>query len=86
MMMNGDLIKKATSTEQGELPATVASDSKLNNAAKINYLYLAALARKPTSAEIDAGQRAARRSRKGDPAAALARHVVGACSTATSSF
>ncbi len=52
MMMNGELIKQATNTEKGSFLHRVASDAKLTNAAKINYLYLAALARKPTPQEI----------------------------------
>jgi hypothetical protein len=51
MMMNGDLVKRATSTDKGGFLQQIASDAKMNNAAKISYLYLAALARKPTGAE-----------------------------------
>jgi Protein of unknown function (DUF1549)/Protein of unknown function (DUF1553) len=52
MMMNGELVKKATSIEKGSFLYRVATDSKMNNAAKIRHLYLAALARRPTSREI----------------------------------
>ncbi len=70
MMMNGDLITKATSTEKGGFLHRVASDPKMNNAAKIHYLYLAALARKPTPQEIALANDLLL-LRKGDPAAAL---------------
>jgi len=51
MMMNGDLVQRATSTDAGGFLHQIAADPKMNNAAKITHLYLAALARKPTSAE-----------------------------------
>ena len=54
MMWNGDLIKKATSTEPGGFLEQIAANGKLNNAAKINYLYLAGLSRKPSRAEVAA--------------------------------
>lgn len=52
MMMNGELIKKATSSAPGSFLHKIATDSQLNNEAKINYLYQAALARKPSRDEI----------------------------------
>jgi hypothetical protein len=52
MMMNGDLIAKATSSEQGGRLHRMASDPNLTNAVRIQRLYLAALARKPTAQEI----------------------------------
>jgi hypothetical protein len=52
MMMNGDMIKKATSIESGSFLFRLAGDAKMSNAAKINYLYMAALARKPASGEV----------------------------------
>jgi hypothetical protein len=52
MMMNGDMIKKATSIESGGFLYRLAGDGKMSNAAKISYLYLAALARKPTNSEV----------------------------------
>ena len=52
MMMNGELMSKATSIEKGSFLYRVAKDAKMNNAAKINRLYLAALARRPTSQEV----------------------------------
>ena len=51
MMFNGELIKKATSGEKGSFLHAVAN-SKLSNAQKISYLYLAALARQPSSREV----------------------------------
>lgn len=70
MMMNGELIKKATSVEKGSFLYRVATDSKMKNAAKINHLYLAALARRPTSLEILLANELLRQ-RKGDAVAAL---------------
>lgn len=52
MMMNGDLMEKATSIEKGSFLHRVATDGKMNNAAKIRRLYEAALARQPNGAEI----------------------------------
>ncbi len=52
MMMNGDLMSKATSTDKGSFLYRVAGDTKMTNAAKIRRLYLAALARKPTTQEV----------------------------------
>jgi hypothetical protein len=52
MMMNGEMIHRATSAEQGSLLWTVARDNRLGNPQKINYLYMAALARRPTAAEV----------------------------------
>ena len=70
MMMNGELIKKATSIEKGSFLYRVATDAKMKNAAKIRHLYLAALARRPTSREIALANDLLR-SRKGNAAAAL---------------
>jgi len=52
MMMNGEMMQKATSVDKGSFLYRVASDAKLKNAAKIQHLYLAALSRKPTPQEI----------------------------------
>ncbi len=52
MMMNGDLMEKATSIAKGSFLYRVASDAKMNNAAKIRRLYEAALARQPSTREI----------------------------------
>jgi hypothetical protein len=70
MMMNGDLIKKATSVEKGGFLHRVATDGKMNNAAKINHLYLAALARRPSPQEIALANELLK-LRKGDAVAAL---------------
>ena len=52
MMMNGELVKKATSSDKGSFLYRIATDPKKNNAQRINYLYEAALARIPTKDEI----------------------------------
>jgi hypothetical protein len=70
MMMNGDLMNKATSVEKGSFLHRVASDAKMTPAAKINRLYLAALARRPTAQEIALANELLL-ARKGDAAAAL---------------
>jgi len=54
MMMNGDLMKKAIGTDKGSFLEEVANNPKLNNTAKINFLFLAAMARKPTANEASA--------------------------------
>ncbi len=70
MMMNGDLVKRATSTDKGSFLYRVAANEKMNNAAKTNLLYLAALARKPTAQEVNLANDLLR-LRKGDAGAAL---------------
>jgi hypothetical protein len=70
MMMNGDLVKRATDVAKGSFLHRVATDSKMKNAAKINHLYLAALARLPSSQEV-ALANDLMRWHKGDAAAAL---------------
>jgi hypothetical protein len=52
-LMNGDLVRRATGNERGSMLARVAGDPKLDNADKINYLYLAALSRLPTRQELN---------------------------------
>lgn len=52
MMFNGDLIKKATSIEQGEFLQMVAADPSFNPSQKIGYLFQAALGRNPTKDEV----------------------------------
>jgi hypothetical protein len=52
MMMNGELIRQAVSLDQGGFLWRVAS-SKDPSAKKINYLFLAGLARNATQREID---------------------------------
>jgi hypothetical protein len=70
MMMNGDLVNKATSVDKGSFLERVSKDAKMNNAAKIQHLYLAALARRPTTQEIALANELMV-LRKGDPIAAL---------------
>jgi hypothetical protein len=55
MMMNGDLVKKATSGEKGSYLERLAA-SNLKDGDKINHLYLAALSRKPTRGELGLAQ------------------------------
>jgi len=69
MMFNGDLIKKATSIEKGSFLTTVAT-SNLKPAAKIEYLFQAAVARTPNNAELDIANKLLV-ARKGDAPAAL---------------
>ena len=69
MMFNGDLTKKATTVDKGGFLDEVAKDGS-NNSAKINALYMAALARKPSSREIKTAN-AIMVARKGDAVAAL---------------
>ena len=69
MMFNGDLIKKATGTDKGSFLETIAA-SNLKPAAKIEYIFEAALSRSPTGREIDAANQILA-WRKGDTAAAL---------------
>lgn len=52
LLMNGQLIKQATSAETGSFLERLASDEQLSPDAKIRYLYSAALARLPTKTEI----------------------------------
>lgn len=52
MMMNGDLIVKATNCEPGTFLHSVATGN-MKDAQRIPYLYLAAFARKPTKIELD---------------------------------
>jgi hypothetical protein len=51
-LMNGDLVRRATGNQKGSMLYQVAWDSKMDNAEKIRYLYLAALARVPTRQEL----------------------------------
>ncbi|MFM8379120.1 MAG: DUF1549 and DUF1553 domain-containing protein [Planctomycetia bacterium] len=69
MMFNGDLVKVATSTGKGGfLDRVAASGGK--NAAKIDALYMAALARKPSAKEVAAANKLMQ-DRKGDAVGAL---------------
>ena len=69
MMFNGDLIKVATSTGKGGFLDRVASTGT-KNAAKIDAIYLAALARKPSAKEV-AKANDLMAARKGDAVGAL---------------
>ncbi|MCR9118834.1 MAG: DUF1553 domain-containing protein, partial [bacterium] len=69
MMFNGDLIKKATSQEKGSFLSTIAA-SKLKPTEKINYLFMAGLARSPNRDEL-AVANSLLYARKGDYTAAL---------------
>lgn len=51
MLFNGDLVKAATGLDRGSFLDQVATASR-KNADKINTLYLAALARRPSPAEV----------------------------------
>ena len=69
MMFNGDLVKTATSTGKGGFLDRVAT-SDLTNAQRIDALYTAALARKPTRKEIKIANQMMV-ARKGDALGAL---------------
>jgi hypothetical protein len=51
MMFNGDLVKRATNLDKGSFLQKVASSS-MRPSEKIDYLFMAALARKPSSREL----------------------------------
>lgn len=70
MMMNGELIRQATSIDSGSFLSRIAKDSKLNNAQKINYLYMSALARMPEREELALSNKLLA-VREGDVSAAL---------------
>ena len=69
MMFNGDLIKNAVATGKGGFLDRVASSS-MPNAGKIETLYMAALARKPSGSELAMANRMVA-ARKGDVIGAL---------------
>jgi len=52
MMFNGDLIKNATNMEKGSFLWDVANNERASSTQKIEYLFMAAMARKPTRQEI----------------------------------
>lgn len=52
MLMNGDLVKKAISSEPGNFLHTLAA-SNLKPGEKVQYLFEAAVARRPTSKEVE---------------------------------
>ena len=69
MMMNGDLIKNATSLDKGGfLNKMITGNMKPHS--RIDHLYLAALARKPTKQEMAIANQLLS-ARGGDPAAAM---------------
>jgi len=70
MMMNGDLMRTATTVEDGSFLHTVASRSDWDDPTKIGHLYLAALGRQPTTREANMAQRLWM-ARQGDTTAAL---------------
>jgi hypothetical protein len=52
-MMNGELVRRACSTDSKGFLARVANDAELSNKEKINYLYRAALSRLPGKDETN---------------------------------
>ena len=62
-------MRKATSAEPGSLIARLAA-SKLSDSEKVQYLYMAALGRNPSSSEMKIAQ-TAWRARSGNTVAAL---------------
>jgi hypothetical protein len=56
MMMNGDLVKKATDGEKGSYLQRLASATSVKDADKIGHLYMAALGRKPSQGELRLAQ------------------------------
>lgn len=69
MMFNGDLIKQATAIDKSSFLARIAA-SNMSPAAKIDYLFMAGLSRKPNAAELGIANKLLA-ARKGDSAAAL---------------
>jgi hypothetical protein len=69
MMMNGDLIKKAISSDKGSFVNVIAGSS-LSPGDKITYLFEAALCRKPTAGEVGIANKLLV-ARKGDGAGAM---------------
>jgi hypothetical protein len=51
-LMNGELVRRATGNQPGSMLAKVAGDTKMDNAQKIRYLYMAGLSRVPTKKEL----------------------------------
>jgi hypothetical protein len=52
-LMNGELVDRACSTENGSFLAKIANDKSLSNREKISFLYRAALGRLPTKPEAN---------------------------------
>ena len=65
MLMNGDMIKRATSNDEGSFLYKIAWNQKLSGAEKVRYLYQASLARAPARDELKVCNRLLA-SRKGD--------------------
>jgi hypothetical protein len=55
MMFNGDLVKKATNVQADSFLGKIVN-SRLSEREKLNYLFLAALARQPTAQEVQGTQ------------------------------
>ncbi len=70
MMMNGELTNNAIGIDKGSFLHTVATNPRLNNAAKINFLFESGLSRQPTGTEVNAAN-ALLASRGGDALAVL---------------
>lgn len=69
-MLNGDLVRRATSRGNGSLLDRVAGNNQMNFLQKISYLYLAALGREPDAKELRAVQKTLQ-SHRGDVGTAL---------------
>ena len=52
MMFNGEMIRQATSVEDGSLLERLANDTKMSARDKINYLFLSGLSRRATRQEV----------------------------------
>ena len=70
MMFNGDLIRRATTSDKGSFLGRIAEDTKLKPAQKINFLFQAALSRNANKEEITVANKLLV-ARKGDTKAAL---------------
>jgi hypothetical protein len=72
MMFNGDMIQKAISVDKGSFLADLAQNTKMKPQQKIEFLFMSALARKPSKDELAATEKlftlhAQDRNIKGDP-------------------
>jgi hypothetical protein len=70
MMFNGDLVKKATSPEQGSFVHQLANNASVKPVDKINFLFMAGLGRHPSQNELVAAQQLAALN-KGNGVAAM---------------
>ncbi len=66
MMFNGDLVKKATNGEKGSFLEQIAVNGKLNMKDKINYLFMASMARRANDKELGFVEKTLMPARKGD--------------------